>query len=41
MQEVDDRTLAFLDRRATLDGIVQKHVQLAATPRTSVGDPVH
>ena len=44
MQEEDDRTLAFLDRRATLDGIVQKHVELAAnaaTPHTSVGDPVH
>ena len=44
MQEEDDRTLAFLDRRATLDGIVQKHVELAANaaaPHTSVGDPVH
>ena len=44
MQEEDDRTLAFLDRRATLDGIVQKHVELAAnaaTPHTSVGDPAH
>ena len=44
MQEEDDRTLAFLDRRATLDGIVQKHVELAAntaTPHRSVGDPVH
>src|SRR3990170_326684 len=44
MQEEDDRTLAFLDRRATLDGIVQKHVELAtntAAPHTSVGDPVH
>ena len=44
MQEEDDRTLAFLDRRATLDGIVQKHIELAANaaaPNTSVGDPVH
>mgnify|MGYP006996949403 FL=1 len=44
MQEEDDRTLAFLDRRATLDGIVQKHVELAANaaaPHTSVGDPAH
>ena len=44
MQEEDDRTLAFLDRRATLDGIVQKHIELAANaaaPHTSVGDPVH
>ena len=44
MQEEDDRTLAFLDRRATLDGIVHKHVELAANaaaPHTSVGDPVH
>ena len=44
MQEEDDRTLAFLDRRATFDGIVQKHVELAANvaaPHTSVGDPVH
>ena len=32
VQEEDDRTLAFLDRRETLDGIVQKHVELAATP---------
>ena len=30
MQEEDDRTLAFLDRKATLDDIVQKHVELAA-----------
>ncbi|XBH83640.1 hypothetical protein VPH35_072010 [Triticum aestivum] len=30
MQEEDDWTLAFLDRRATLDGTVQKHVELAA-----------
>ena len=40
----DDRSLAFLTRRATLDGIVQKHVELAtnvAAPHTSVGDPVH
>ena len=44
MQEEDDRTLAFLDRRATLDGIVQKHIELAANvaaPDTSVGDPAH
>ena len=44
MQEEDDRTLAFLHRRATLDGIVQKHVELAANaaaPHTSVGDPAH
>ena len=44
MQEEDDRTLAFLDRRATLDGIVQKHVELAinvAAPHMSGGDPVH
>ena len=44
MQEEDDRTLAFLDRRETLDDIVQKHVELAANivaPHTSVGDPVH
>ena len=44
MQEEDDRTLAFLDRRATLDGIVQKNVELAsnaAAPHTSVGDPAH
>lgn len=44
MQEEDDRTLAFLDRRATLDDTVQKHVELAANaaaPHTSVGDPAH
>ena len=44
MQEEDDRTLAFLDRRATLHDTVQKHVELAANaaaPHTSVGDPVH
>ena len=44
MQEEDDRTLAFLERRATLDGTVQKHVELAANaaaPHTSVGDPAH
>ena len=44
MQEEDDRTLAFLDHRATLDDIVQKHVELAANaaaPHTSVGDPTH
>ena len=44
MQEEDDGTLAFLDRTTTLDGIVQKHVELAANtvaPRMSVGDPVH
>ena len=42
MQE--DRMLAFLDSRATLDDIVQKHVELAAnaaTPHMSVGDPAH
>ena len=42
--EEDDRSLAFLDRRATLGGIVHKHVELAANaaaPHTSVGDPVH
>ena len=32
IKEEDDRTLAFLDRRATLDGTVQKHVELAPTP---------
>ena len=44
MLEEDDRKLAFLDRRATLDDIVQKHVELAANavaPHTSVGDSVH
>ena len=44
VQEENDRTLAFLDRRGTSDGIVQKHVELAtnaAAPHTSVGDPVH
>ena len=44
VQEEDDRTLVFLDHRATLDGIVQKHVELAANaaaPHTSVGDPTH
>ena len=44
MQEEDDRTLAFLEHRATLDGTVQKHVELvanAAAPHTSVGDPAH
>ena len=44
MQEEDDRTLAFLERRATLDGTVQKHVELATNvvaPHTSVGDPAH
>ena len=42
--EEDDRSLAFLTRRATLDDIVQKHVELAANiadPHTSVGDPAH
>ena len=42
--EEDDRSLAFLSRRATLDGIVQKHIELAtnaAAPHTSVGDPAH
>ena len=44
MQEEDDRMLAFLDRRATFDGTVQKHVEIAtnaAAPHTSVGDPAH
>ena len=44
MQEEDNRTLAFLDYRATLDGTVQKHVELAANavaPHALVGDPVH
>ena len=44
MQEEDDRTLVFLERMATLDGTIQKHVELvanAAAPHTSVGDPVH
>ena len=44
MQEEDNRKLAFLDRRATLDDIVQKHVELAANaaaPHKSVGDPAH
>ena len=44
MQEEDDRTLAFLEHRATLDDTVQKHVELAANaaaPHTSVGDPAH
>ena len=44
VQEEDDRTAAFLDRRATLDGIVQKHVDLAtnaAAPHPSVGGPAH
>ena len=44
MQEEDDRTLAFFDRRATLDDTIHKHVELAANaaaPHTSVGDPVH
>ena len=44
VQEEVDRSLAFLDRRATLDDIVQKHVELAANaaaPHTSVGDPAH
>ena len=44
VQEEDDRSLTFLERRATLDGIVQKHIELAANaaaPHTSVGDPVH
>ena len=44
MQEEDDSTLAFLDHKATLGGIVQKHVELvanAAAPHTSVGDPAH
>ena len=44
MQEEDDRTLAFLEHRATFDGTVQKHVELAANaaaPHMSVGDPAH
>ena len=44
MQEEEDRMLAFLDRRATMDGTVQKHVELAANAaaaHTSVGDPAH
>ena len=44
VQEEDDRSLAFLDRRATLYDIVQKHVELAANaaaPHTSVGDLAH
>ena len=44
VQEEDDRTLAFLDNRETLDDIVQKHVELAANaiaPHTSVCDPTH
>ena len=44
MQEEDNRTLAFLDRRATLDDIVQKPVELATNataPHTSVSDPTH
>ena len=44
MQEEDDRTLDFLDRMATMDGTVQKHIELAANaavPHTSVGDPAH
>ena len=44
VQEEDNRSLAFLDGRATLDDIVQKHVELAANvaaPHTSVGDPAH
>src|SRR4051812_34051082 len=34
MQEEDDRTLDFLDHRATLEGIVQKHVELATNAAT-------
>ena len=44
MQEEDDRTLAFLDCRATLYDTVQKHVEFAANaaaPHMSVGDPAH
>ena len=44
MLEEDDRTLAFLEHRATLDDTSQKHVELAANaaaPHTSVGDPAH
>jgi hypothetical protein len=29
LREEDDRMVAFLDRRATLDGLVQKHIDLA------------
>ena len=44
VQEEDDRTLAFLDGRTTMDGIVQKNAELtanAAAPHTSDGDPAH
>ena len=44
MQDEDDRMLAFLERRATLDGTVQKHVELAANataPHMSVGFLAH
>ena len=42
--EEDDRSLAFLTRRATLDGIVQKHIEHAANAaahHTSVDDSTH
>jgi hypothetical protein len=32
LPEEDDRTVAFLDRRVALDGLVQKHVDLADNP---------
>ena len=44
MLEEDDRSLAFFTRKATLDSIVQKHIELAANavaPHTPVGDPAH
>ena len=44
MQEEDDRTLALLERMETLDGTVQKHIEVAANaaaPHMSVGDPTH
>ena len=44
MPEEEDRSLAFLTRRPSLDDIFQKHVELAANaaaPHTSVGVPVH
>jgi hypothetical protein len=33
----DDRMVTFLDHRATLDGIVQKHVDLAANTAGALG----
>ena len=44
MQEEDDRTLAFLDHRATLDDIFQKHVEITANVvarYTSISDRAH